>query len=75
MMLALEYITMFRKVSHQFVNNWNGKMIAYEVQKALVCINRARVPQRSIINAITTAVMASWVYVIELHLVARLSGR
>jgi hypothetical protein len=28
------YITMLREVSHQLVNNWNGKMIAYDVQKA-----------------------------------------
>jgi hypothetical protein len=28
------YITIFFEVSHQFVRNWKGKMIAYEVQKA-----------------------------------------
>jgi hypothetical protein len=28
------YITILREVSHQFVSNWNGKMIAYEVQNA-----------------------------------------
>jgi hypothetical protein len=28
------YITIFLDVSHQFVRNWNGKMIAYDVQNA-----------------------------------------
>ena len=28
------YITIFLEVSHQLVSNWNGKMIAYELQNA-----------------------------------------
>jgi hypothetical protein len=33
-MAPLRYITILRDVSHQFVSNWNGKMIAYEAQNA-----------------------------------------
>ena len=52
------YITMLREVSHQFVKNWKGKIIPYEVQKAgrvsIEFLNR----NRSAITAMEKAVIA-----------------
>jgi hypothetical protein len=52
------YITMFLEVSHQFVRNWKGKMIAYEVQKAGRVKSEFLNRKRSAITAIAKAVIA-----------------
>jgi hypothetical protein len=49
---------MLREVSHQLVKNWNGKIIAYELQKAarvsIAFLNR----KRSAMTAMTNAAIA-----------------
>jgi hypothetical protein len=52
------YITMFLEVSHQLVSNWNGKMIAYELQKAGRVSIEFRNRKRSAMTAIENAAIA-----------------
>lgn len=49
---------MLRDVSHQFVKNWKGKMIAYEVQKAGRVSSEVLNTNRSTITAMAKAVIA-----------------
>jgi hypothetical protein len=49
---------MFFEVSHQFVRNWKGKMIAYEVQKAGRVNSEFLNRKRSAITAMAKAVIA-----------------
>jgi hypothetical protein len=49
---------MFLEVSHQLVSNWNGKMIAYELQKAGRVSIEFRNRKRSAMTAIENAAIA-----------------
>jgi hypothetical protein len=52
------YITMFFEVSHQFVRNWKGKIIPYEVQNAGRVSIEFLKRNRSAITAMAKAVIA-----------------
>ena len=55
------YMTIFLEVSHQFVRNWKGKMIAYEVQNAALLSSTVFITNKSKVTAINTANIEIWV--------------
>jgi hypothetical protein len=54
-------MTIFLDVSHQFVRNWNGKIIAYELQNAALLSSTVFITNKSKVTAINTAKIEIWV--------------